>query len=406
MPRQKKIVAPKVAEKQKAERPQKQAMRTGIVGTPPRKKADRSKLSAFAAVAKRVEGWKPASEALTIVRSVPTIFPQLNAATRIDGWPLQRVAVVHGPSSHGKTTFVHGLGMSFLQNDHFYGFVDAEYTTPEEWLAKLMDGWSDHPAFLAKRPTSYEETVDNVRSLVETISEARIKKEIPATTSALVAVDSIRKLVPKRLREMIEKEGAQAKKGGGIDGMSGRAAQYKAALNAAWLDELVPLLYHTNSTLVFIGREAEAQQNSKYDPDWKLTGGKALFFDSSLVARITRAEWTKKSDRIIGEKHRIRIHKTKVAGKDDKVVDCYFHTSNGVLTPAGFDRVRDVVDMAHTCGVFGKSKSTITSSLTGEEWASVNAAVESLNNEPDEVEAVLAVCKDKYQGTVVEAQEE
>ncbi len=362
------------------------------------RKSNPKKMNAFAAVAKRVKVWKPAREALTLVRSVPTIFPQLNAATRIDGWPLQRVAVVHGPSAHGKTTFVHGLGMSFLERGHFYGFVDAEYTTPEDWVTKLMGKWSSNPAFLAMRPTTYEETVDAVRSLVESVAESRAKKEIPPDTSALIVIDSIRKLVPKRLREIIDKEGAdETKKSGGIDGMSGRAAQYKAALNAAWLDELIPLLYHTNTTLIFIGRESEKQKENKFDVDWKLTGGKALFFDSSLVARITRAAWIKKGDQIVGEKHRVRIHKTKVAGKDDKVVDCFFHTSNGVLIPAGFDHARDVIDMGLECGVLTQRGAWIDNTLNGECWNGSHAAVMILGKSSDTLKDLEKAVTEKYQ---------
>ena len=368
---------------------------------PKKKKASKKdstpRMKGLGAVAKRMEAWKPASEALTSVRSVETIFPQLNVATGINGWPLQRVGVVHGPSAEGKTTFIHGLGMSFLERKHFYGFVDAEYTTPEEWVTLLMQKWASSPAFLAMRPHTYEETVNAVRQFVEVIAAARAAKEIPQQTSALLAIDSIRKLVPKRLREMIEKEGAEAAKGGGIDGMSGRAAQYKAALNAAWLDELVPLLYHTNTTMVFIGRESQKQKETKYDVDWKLTGGGALFFDSSLVARITRVAWLKSSSAkdapVVGERHRVRIYKSKVAGKEGKVTDCYFHTSNGVMMPAGFDRGRDVLEMARQTGVITQNGSHLMSTLTGETWNGETKAVKALHADPGHVEDLYQRCK-------------
>ena len=74
---------------------------------------------------------------------------------------------------------------------------------------------------------------------------------LPLTTSALIAIDSIRKLVPKKLFDELAKaekadsgdkpKGRFAKKPKGVDGYGGRAAQLKAALNAAWMDELVPL---------------------------------------------------------------------------------------------------------------------------------------------------------------------
>ncbi len=380
---------PRKATKKKTE-PKKKAAKKGS------RKSSTKKMAGLSAVAGRMKDWRPASEALTSVRSVETIFPQLNVATGIDGWPLQRIAVVHGPSSEGKTTFIHGLGMSFLERGHYYGFVDAEYTTPEEWVTLLMQKWAASPGFLAMRPQTYEQTVNAVRELVEGIAEARAANEIPHETSAFLAVDSIRKLVPKRLREMIEQHGAEAKKGGGIDGMSGRAAQYKAALNAAWLDELGPLLYHTNTTMTFIGRESQKQKVNEYDVDWKLTGGGALFFDSSLVCRVTR-QWIKKSAAkgapIVGERIRVRIYKSKVAGKEDKVTDCFFHTSNGFMTPAGFDKGRDVLEMARKTGIIESRGSWLDCTLTGESWNGEAQAVVALSKDPAHVEDLYQASK-------------
>lgn len=321
---------------------------------PPSTPADaRDRMQQMHAVASRFEAWRPAAEVLTKVRAVPTRFIQIDAATRVNGWPIERVSTVHGPSNHGKTAFCHGLGLSFLERAHFYGFIDAERTTPQRWLQELMGAHAAHPGFVALRPKSFEQTVDAVRDFAETIFEARQKGELDAETSALVVVDSIRKLVPERLLEKILKEGAEGKKGS-VDGMSGRGAMYKAALQSQWLDELVPLLAETGSGMVIITREADdpnADANDQmYDQAWKVQGSKSLVYDASLVVRITREEWVKEGPKddpvIVGERHRARIWKTKVGGKEEKHVDAFFHTSNGVGAPAGFDRARDVFELA------------------------------------------------------------
>ena len=358
--------------------------------------APTKKMMGLGAVAQRMKDWQPASEALTSVRSVETIFPQFNAATGIGGYPLQRVCIVHGPSTQGKTSFVHGIGMSFLQMQHYYGFIDAEFTTTDEWVTTLMKKLAKSPGFLAMRPKTYEQTVDAVREMVEGIAKAVSDGDLPSDTSAFLAVDSIRKLVPKRLREILEKEGAdESKKSGGIDGMSGRAGQYKASLNAAWLDELGPLLYHTNTTMALIGREAQKQKENKYDVDWKLTGGGALTFDSSLSIRMTRT-WVKKGDEEIGERIRGRIYKSKIAGKEGKVTDFFFHTSNGRFTPAGFDRPRDIFEMARQTGVVTQKGTWFTNELTGDSWQGENAAILALSSEPTQVEEMLTACKEQY----------
>jgi RecA/RadA recombinase len=318
----------------------------------------RDRLQRMQAVASRFGAWRPAAEVLTRVRSVPTRFVQIDRATRCGGWPIERIATVHGPSNHGKTSFCHGLGLSFLERGHFYAFVDAEYTTPEAWLAELMGAQRSHPGFVALRPRSFEQTVDAVREFVEKIGEARDKGDVEPDTSALIVIDSIRKLIPERLLEKILREGAEGKKGS-VDGMSGRGAMYKAALQSQWLDELVPLLAKSGAGMVIITREADDPnadaRDMMYDTAWKVQGSKSLVYDASLVVRITRDEWVKEGAKddpvIVGEKHRARIWKTKVGGKEDKHVDAWFHTSNGVASPAGFDRARDVFELARELGL-------------------------------------------------------
>lgn len=316
---------------------------------PARKTASKG-LDVMAKIASRFEGWKPATEVLTEVKSVRTIFPQLNRATGVNGWPVQRIALIHGPSANGKTTLLHGLNLSFLVAGHFAGLVDAELTTPEAWLVSLMKGHEKNPAFVAQRPRSYEDTVKGTRSFAEVISAAREANEIGPEVCGIVGVDSIRKLVPQKLLEKIAAEK------GGIDGASGRAAMMKAALNAQWLDELAPLAYHAQIAIVFITRETENPNAEPWDPEFKIGGGKALIYDSSLVARVMLSEYTKVGSKpkqgerdsraIVGEQHLIRITKSKVAGKDGKTTECYFHTSNGKEAPEGFDRARDVFDLA------------------------------------------------------------
>jgi RecA/RadA recombinase len=349
-------------------------------------------MGALGEVAKRIDkagGWAPVADVLTEVRSVPTMWPQLDAATRVGGWPLQRIGLVHGPSAHGKTLFCHGLGRSFVERGSFYFLIDAEFTTDAAWLRKVMGPAAESPLVRAMRPSSYEETVDGVRSAVELVAKAREAGDVAPETSALVVVDSIRKLVPEKLSVAIRKGADKS----GIDGMKGRAAQIKAGLNAAWMDELVPLLYHTGTTLVLIARESEATDTGPYKQDWKLTGGKAIFYDSSLVCRIERASWVYQgSDEdkiVVGEKFRASLYKSKVAAKDGKATLFYFHTSNGRLTPEGFDRARDAVDLALEAGVLEKDQGDLVDSVSGEVLGPLHDAVVGLSTDDAARDALM-----------------
>jgi RecA/RadA recombinase len=325
----------------------------------------------FADIAARSSGFRPARETLKRVRAVPTIFPDYDRATRVGGHPIDRVCLVHGPSNHGKTVMAHGLGLSFLRRGHMYCLIDAEMTSPITWLEALLREHADSAGFLASRPKSYEQAVDDVRKVCAGLVEARVKSRVPEDTSALFVVDSVRKLVPEDIVARIKKMGAEGEKGS-VDGYGGRAAQMRAALNAAWLDELTPLMYHAGCAILFISRESEDPDADatarRFGRAYKVGGGKALLFDSSLAMRVEREafiypngrrsqdEEKRETEVAVGERHRVTIHKTKVAAKQDREEVCYFHTSNGAgAVPEGFDRARDVLMLAEELGVAKKS---------------------------------------------------
>lgn len=54
---------------------------------------------------------------------------------------------------------------------------------------------------------------------------------------------------------------------------------------------------------------------------------------------------------MLGERHTVEIHKTKVAKRTDKIPTGDFTTSNGVLVPEGFDLARDLLDVGQELGV-------------------------------------------------------
>jgi RecA/RadA recombinase len=335
-------------------------MKVGVAPVPPAAQylETQASVSRFAALGKSFDqiGWGQASSVLREVRAVPTIFPWLDYVLRVGGWPTDRFGLIHGPSSEGKTVFVIGLMLSFLLADHAAAYIDAERTTPPRWLKRVMGRFAEHPGFRALYPTTYEQTVDSVRAWCNAIGDAKAHRKLDDDTTGIVVVDSLRKLVPKRLLDKLTKEGSSGpdeddeeeqkkgrykKKAGGVDGMAGRAAQYKAALNAAWMDELTPLLGQTGTCLVCIGREYEdndvAGSFSK-GPGFKLGGGGALFFESAVVARVTMAEVIRDDEkRTLAERHSIEIRKTKIEAKERRYPTAYFHS-----TAAGFDRARDL----------------------------------------------------------------
>lgn len=354
-------------------------------------KAAAGRRKALAAVAAKLAGFRPAHDVLVRVRAVKTVFPWLNLVSRVGGWPTARFTLVHGKSSHGKTEFAHGVGASFLQADGLYALVDAEQTTPFDWTETLLGpDLARSPGFVAMRPASYEETRGEVRRFCDTFAEAREGGEIEPETPALIVLDSIRKLVPAKIWDELTKEAegkAKRSRNGqaqprGIDGMGGRAAQIKAALNAAWLDELVPLLAQTDVAMLCIAR-----QTLDDDGNVKVGGGGALVYDSSMVVEVERDSLVTDggegaSALVYGERHAVVVRKSKVAGRAEKWPTAFYHSSNGRLVPAGFDRPRDLLDMAVEHGVADKAGGGWIS-LDGEKLGQgMNNVVKRLHADP------------------------
>lgn len=345
--------------------PSEEGQRDEVSATSYQQNADR--LKAMSAVAGDFKKWRPANKVLRMVEAVPTRFVDYDVATKIGGHPLSRITVVTGPSANGKTEFCLGLGESFLRAGHFFGLLDAERTTPADWVKKLYGDLYDHPGFLVlPADNTYEQARAEVRAFCTNIAEARAKRRLPEDCTGILLVDSIKKLMPKDLMKQLaselKTEDGETTKGRGkkpprhIDGAGGRAGQIKAAYNAVWMDELVPLLADTRCSLVFIARETKDQEASNFYEDvFKVGGGVSLIYESSLLLRVeSRGLWLEQGDgkkRQCGDVVHVGIRKSKVAGKLEPVTDCVFHTSNGRVRDPGFWRERDVLHTALELGV-------------------------------------------------------
>lgn len=382
-------------------------------GAPLSERAAREKrFAALAVVAKGFKSFRPASEVLTLVRAVPTIFPRFDLITRVGGLPIERFSLLHGPSTGGKTYWAIGLMLSFLMKDHFAVLIDAERTTPMSWLKAAMGDYAAHPFFLAERPKTYEDTVEKVRHFVNQLRTLREAGKVKDDTTALIVVDSIRKLIPKDQFNRIMRESRAP--GAQQDKVKDRSAQIKAAMNSAWLDELVPLLEETQSAMVVIARETEDPDNQdprakRFGTNVKVGGGKALYYDASMDMRSSRVKsYGKKvkgsdgSDRVTpyGDVHRLDIVKSKVSGKgEDFRESCLFHISNGVWVPAGFDIGRDLVQLARQFDVISGTNSLAFGS---HKWRSEDLAVRFLHENPRVHAEVEAECRALFKSKMLE----
>jgi recombination protein RecA len=367
------------------------------------KREARQRERGLAAAAKAFDGFRPATEVLRKVRAVPTQFIQFDHATRVHGFPIERFTLLHGPSNEGKTLWALGLVASFLRKEHFVLFVDAERTTPIDWVQNLLGPLHSHPGFYAIRPDNYEDTIGQVRRFLNTVAKVREEGTVPKDTSAIVVVDSLKKLVPKDLMKEILEE---VKKPAEITAGRDRKGQIQAKMNAAWMDELVPLLEHAQAGFVAIAREMVDPDNTdqwakKAGTNYKVGGGGAIFYDASLVVRVERDGWIShkagdEAPRVVyGERHKVTVRKTKIGGKEGRETICYFHSSNGVLIPEGFDRARDVLELGVKFGVVEQAGNWF--SFEGERLgAGIHGVVKGLTEHPELLSSIERSVRDQF----------
>lgn len=238
-------------------------------------------------------------------------------------------------------------------------------TTPPDFARKMIGLSFDSDRFFACRPSNLEEVIARVRFFCRGVQ--RMREKDPKLTG-LVIIDSLKKLMPEGTVDAILKA---AKGGEDISAGQDRSGQIAAKANTAWMNELTILLAKACVGMVIIGREMENPDAKPHEKksgwDFKLGGGKAPFFEASIVARVELAGEVKEpgsgsgeydpSLRVFGERHRVVIYKTKVSAHESKKTVGFFHTSNGVLIPEGFDRARDVIEMAERFEVIDRSGS-------------------------------------------------
>lgn len=339
------------------------------------------------------KGWKRASEGLDRIRAVSTIFPDFNRATRCGGLPVGRMHTIHGPTHGGKSAFVLGLIKSFLDGGHIAAYIDAEHSTPQEFVEELLGELANHPNFYTKKPRTYEETIDAVDELLQMTTGLRKTR---SDLCCINIVDSINKLSPEREIKHVLKDG-------GDEVSKGHAGRYRAAINQSWLNHLSPLLSDAACAMCFIAQERDDGNGEVWEADGgvEIKGGQALKFDASMLMRVTKRAATRlagsgdKKGPIVGFVHGVRIYKSKVSHMDGAYTDCVYHFSNGALVPGGFDTARDAFHVGKELGIVAAtSDKSSWYSWKRNRWQGENKAVASLTDNPDNLRALLVEIDD------------
>ncbi len=317
-------------------------------------------------------GWDQAADVLPNIFAIETIFPDFNLKSRVGGLPSDRVVIVHGETHGGKTAGAIGFIISYLLGGHGVAYIDAEHSTPKEYMGQLVRqvtgmGLHQFPNFVAKRPKNYEDTITDVdRYLAFMTAQRKTNPEL----RGLIVVDSLNELTPKReLEQMLAginklvPEGEEAPKKGkyekdkGGDAIDKGWGRVRAQLNAAWLSHLIPRLADAGCTLLAIVQEKEGDSSTKKPweqelmEEFQILGGKKAKYAASLLLRFEKLKQVKEGEGkdapTLAWEHQIRIWKSKVGAMEGRWTLCKFF----MRMDGGFDLARNLIFVGKKLGV-------------------------------------------------------
>ena len=220
-----------------------------------------------------------------IVRDVPVVSTGslgLDVALGIGGLPRGRVVEIYGPESSGKTTLTLQVIAEAQKAGGTAAFVDAEHALDPTYAEKLGVNLDD---LLVSQPDTGEQALEITDMLVR------------SGAIDVIVVDSVAALTPKA-----EIEGEMGDSHVGL----------QARLMSQALRKLTGSIKRTNAMVIFIN-QIRMKIGVMFGSPETTTGGNALKFYSSLRMDIRRISALKDSDKVIGNRTRVKIVKNKLA---------------------------------------------------------------------------------------------
>jgi len=216
------------------------------------------------------------------VDAIPTGAFSLDIALGVGGVPRGRVIEIFGPESSGKTTLALHIVREAQKKGGLAAYVDAEHALDPEYARKIGVKVND---LLISQPDTGEQALDIVESLVR------------SNAVDVIVIDSVAALTPKA-----EIEGEMGQQHMGL----------QARLMSHALRKLTAIVAKSKGVVIFIN-QIRMQIGIVWGNPETTPGGKALKFYSSVRVDIRRTAQIKKGDEIVGNRHKAKIVKNKVA---------------------------------------------------------------------------------------------
>ncbi|OHA00798.1 MAG: recombinase RecA [Candidatus Sungbacteria bacterium RIFCSPHIGHO2_02_FULL_47_11] len=213
---------------------------------------------------------------------IPTGAFALDAALGVGGLPRGRIIEIFGPESSGKTTLSLHVVREAQRKGGIAAFVDAEHALDPEYARKIGVKVDD---LLISQPDNGEQALDIVESLIR------------SNTIDVIVVDSVAALTPKA-----EIEGEMGQQHMGL----------QARLMSHALRKLTAIVAKSKTVIIFIN-QIRMQIGIMWGNPETTPGGKALKFYTSVRIDVRRTAQIKKGEDIVGNRHKAKIVKNKVA---------------------------------------------------------------------------------------------